>query len=536
MVAASINKKAARPSGGPPFQNRSRLFQHNSESLQQWTTRVLRAAQKLGYIMGRPTNLIQDVELDDEVNNYVLKSTATKALKKLKEEFLTNIALAFGDGGTWTSPTIGYLHEDPSNGVVTIGITRMDGTGECAGLLDTAAKFAVAFTGIHQSAGSKSTADYDSLEEIVFRLYRTRLFEAAGQLRSLWRIHAAKLYEVIAMMSGMYDEDIYEARDVDIGDCIIGLNGSIHSLGGSTPTASHDHDKHLKEIVFESLKLFYVEGGWVQARLRNILGSSLGSGIYNAVLVMVQPTRSVETFLDWATYHHPAKESVVYLRASVLGDRIPDPSSDAYYAFGFVALQDEDKLQKLGGLWKAIFMDSPSENAVLVELCQALSEHHVAQFFDRHGWSTFRYELPSIETFFATPPNERTSVYRLVQFIRVEDSTDEGTEPPRVLIRDYGFHLCKQRGEVVALKDVYRKMLSVLKMVDLHQACVRNQLQSAVMAAGVQFESRHRRLLVNQGPRPDVGYERITAPFAFDQGLFKREKIRRMRRNFRPDA
>ncbi|KAJ4289782.1 hypothetical protein N0V90_011112 [Kalmusia sp. IMI 367209] len=213
-----------------------------------------------------------------------------------------------------------------------------------------------------------------------------------------------------------------------------------------------------------------------------------------------------------------AKRNALMLTASVIDGQIPNPDWEAYYAFGYPACETEEEVQKLGGLYREILTDAPSKTTVFGELWRAVQDDALPALFDKYGWSSFRDDMPGLERFLHKVTDSRESVYRLIQFLRSRENTD----PPPVLIRDYGFHRCKQREQVAILKEVYMKALGKLGPRGLHEACVSGKLREAVASTGMQILPHQHRLLENQWPNPTIGFEAIIGSFISDQGLFKR--------------
>lgn len=570
----------------PPSSKSYKEQRHESEC--EWLARIYRDAKKHGYLTGTPTPLAQEMVSYDEDDNQPAPKSA-KARFLLKTRFLNHLALAFGNHGAWVAPTIGLLREDTENNIVTIRLARSNAKGECPHLSDTTRKFAQAFTRTHAALSHGQAFQSNDLEEVVLRLYRSRMLEATSQLRTLWRNNQDKIHDTIAKISGLYDDDGQVDRDEIIGDAIIGLNGSMQAVIG--PAVPTDLEVSPENLVNEAHRLFRLEGGLVRERLRNVLGSSLADGIYENIMVLVQPTKSVQTFVRSAqglgnfraveflrgspslqtqtasqagapasssvpqdAQHHTGTDdelssvnpnsnsnstndeeivttidpavngAALDLLACVIENCMPDSESEGYYLFGFPACRNDDEIQKLGGLYKAVFTSAQTKiAAVFTEVCHAVMKHQLPQIFDKYGWKSFRRELPYLEGFVTTPVQERATVFRLVQFLRSESDTN----PPPVLIRDYGFHLCRTREEVEALKGIYQCTLETLTIFKLHNACMKNKLLEDIQAAGVSLDPKHRRFLRNQGPRPELGYQKNTLGFKFDQGLFKHEKIQR---------
>lgn len=603
----------------PPSNNRQ---QHN-ESDRQWLARVRHDATTHGYITGIPTNLAREVSsCDDDEDDDKPAPEGAKSLIRLKIRFLTNLALAFGDNGAWDAPTIGLLHEDTTINITTIRLARWKASGLCSELSATTKQFAQEFLKIHKAYSSGGMVDSEILKGIVLRLYGKRLQKAIDTLVSLWRNNEDKIHQTMGDMTGVFDEDGHVARDEGIGDAIVAINGVIGGMNSTLSFHSTERQTRLKDIISECCKLFTVEGGFARARLKSVLGSSLADGIYDNILILNQPIRSVQTFVRMAQalrrFHeiefkkgdlsvgrgnlssssgehnkspalspvrselppspssanpnvalirskpdptkssvrsevtastrstngdgvfissaptptqveeilsdiHPMlKHAVLYLAACVSKNCLPDPRSEGYYLFGFAACNETHQLFEL---YKIILKGAASHNAKVVELCLALNHDRIPQWFDRYGCGSFRSSLPHLESFLVAPILERPTVFRLVQFLRSKDDTS----PKRVLIRDYGFHRCRTREQVNVLKDIYIETLNRISVFRLHHACVNCRLLETVLDAQVSFEMKYKNLLENQGPLPDLD-QNISSLIAYDQGRFKNDKVKRMRR------
>lgn len=214
----------------------------------------------------------------------------------------------------------------------------------------------------------------------------------------------------------------------------------------------------------------------------------------------------------------PVERQQAFLLVAALEDgQNPDPSWDAYHIFGYSACQNEHELHILGSVYREIITNCADKQGIFYELSQALLQNKVISFMDRHERTQSRQQIPGLKEFLQTKPNERPSVFRLVQFIRDDGNTD----PPPVLSRDYGFSLCKVREEVVALKLIYQEMLFQLSPLQLHDACCKGELRQVAESIGIAIEKKYKRLLANQYPIPSLGYEEISSGTPYEKGLFR---------------
>ncbi|EDU46615.1 conserved hypothetical protein [Pyrenophora tritici-repentis Pt-1C-BFP] len=98
---------------------------------------------------------------------------------------------------------------------------------------------------------------------------------------------------------------------------------------------------------------------------------------------------------------------------------------------------------------------------------------------------------------------QRSTVWRLKQFVLNKNET----EPPAWAQRDYGFKFCKQREEVLLLKEIYNKICKKISLKDLHTACIHGRLYEAAVQKGVFVDAKYKRLMQNDYPSPFLGYE-----------------------------
>lgn len=212
------------------------------------------------------------------------------------------------------------------------------------------------------------------------------------------------------------------------------------------------------------------------------------------------------------------KQQAFELLVSLRNRENPRPGTCAYYAFGYPSASNDDEAMALGGLYATLLQVEGQERQMFEELWVALRDNALVDYFDQRGWQCFRREIPCAEKFLNTPPSSRETVWRLIEFLRDE----QATEPPRALKRDYGFHICKTREEVIFLKDMLKDLLASLGPKKLHEACIHGRLQEKAVRAKVTIKPQYRRLLRNHYPYPGLGYEKFKDEYEFAEPLFKR--------------
>lgn len=123
--------------------------------------------------------------------------------------------------------------------------------------------------------------------------------------------------------------------------------------------------------------------------------------------------------------------------------------------------------------------------------------------FRNKGVRTLDQAPEVLKSFLATAPQKRSSVFRLVQFIRDTDNE----EPPPALIRDYGFRYCTQREHVAQLKDLYARILANADSHDVHYACRNGNLLGFAQETLSYVDKSQHRLLKNDYPDSNIAVD-----------------------------
>ncbi|KAI4679348.1 uncharacterized protein J4E84_008376 [Alternaria hordeiaustralica] len=197
------------------------------------------------------------------------------------------------------------------------------------------------------------------------------------------------------------------------------------------------------------------------------------------------------------------KRETAQLVGTVLRERLLQMETAAWFSFGFVTAKDEEQERQLAGLYVAILKEAEDPEAAFRELQAALETNSIVELFDQYEYSHFRDLFPYLKAFLTTPPRKRSTVWRLRQFI--QDPTDD--EPPACLQRDYGFKYCRQREEVLRLKEIYIKILKKLGPQKLDIACVNGRLSETAMKEGVYVDQKDKRFLKNDYGSPFLGLD-----------------------------
>ena len=198
-----------------------------------------------------------------------------------------------------------------------------------------------------------------------------------------------------------------------------------------------------------------------------------------------------------------AKQTTAQLIGNILRERLLPTDTTAWYAFGFATAKDEEQERQLAGLYVALFKEAKDPEAAFREPQNALELNSIVKLFDQYEYSHFRDLFPYLKTFLSTPLTKRSTVWRLRQFIL--DPVDD--EPPACLQRDYGFKYCRQREEVLRLKEIYINILKKLGPQKLDIACVNGRLSETAMKEGVHIDPKDRRFLKNDYGSPFLGVD-----------------------------
>jgi hypothetical protein len=183
-----------------------------------------------------------------------------------------------------------------------------------------------------------------------------------------------------------------------------------------------------------------------------------------------------------------------------------------------VTAQDTEQERSLAGLYSAILQEAPTPTTIFRELVQALETNTLTRLFDIREYAHFRQLFPRLEDFLRTPPERRSSVWRLIQYIRNETYT----EPAAVLKRDYGFGIIRTHQEVDVLKNIYTRMLAKSSPKELHEACKHGRMVELAQQKGVHVEQGQRRFLKNDYGYPGVGFDNDEGLERHRAPLFKR--------------
>jgi hypothetical protein len=212
-----------------------------------------------------------------------------------------------------------------------------------------------------------------------------------------------------------------------------------------------------------------------------------------------------------------SKQAAARLVGAILrGQLLPTPTN-AWYVFGFVATRTEEEERHLGGLYLGILRDAQDRQSIFRDIVRAVETNTLVDLINTQEYGRFQDIFPGPASFLNTPPEDRSTVWRLKQFVADQDNT----EPPPHLQRDYGFKYCRQREEIQRLKDIYWNILKKANPMDLHHACVFESLYKFASMKG--FATTHdRRLMQNDGAMSSSGLENREGLQAYLGPFFKR--------------
>ncbi|RYN54878.1 hypothetical protein AA0118_g8951 [Alternaria tenuissima] len=227
--------------------------------------------------------------------------------------------------------------------------------------------------------------------------------------------------------------------------------------------------------------------------------SSLGP-----LMTAVQPYLAREDRgLALARLQPATKQDTAQLIGTILQGKLLPMQATAWYAFGFIATKDKDEEQHLSGLYMSLLREVDNSEVIFRELQTALEKNSLVALFDKHEYGHFRQLFPYLESFLTTPPQQRSTVWRLRQFLK--DPTDD--EPPACIQRDYGFRYCRQREEVLRLKGIYTRMLRKIGPKNLHTACIHSRFFETAVKERVEIDPKDKRFLNNDYGSPFLGID-----------------------------
>jgi hypothetical protein len=213
-----------------------------------------------------------------------------------------------------------------------------------------------------------------------------------------------------------------------------------------------------------------------------------------------------------------SKQDSAQLAGAVLRGKLLPMTTNAWHTFGFVTTHSECEERTLGGLYAAILTKASNSQAIFREIVQVVETNTLINLITTKEYGHILTQLSSsLVTFLATPPQGRSTVWRLKQFV----NDNSNTSPPPHLQRDYGFKYCRQHDEVQHIKDVYWNLLKTVDPMDLHNACVYGRLYEFASARGCAVP-KDRRLMQNDWPASHIGLENDKGLAAYLGPFFRR--------------
>jgi hypothetical protein len=412
----------------------------------------------------------------------------------------------------------------------------------------------------------KATAALEVWDTVIFHAYKNT-DASIKNAKGIFTKYDAKFGVLVAQMTGLEDIDgCVSSRDTEVGDLIIRLHQLVHAYDGSMA-----QNNKLVEFSWAAMRA----NDNLAKRLRQLLQSAFGTGLFNCIRQLGHPLRTVFTIVraigtpgarrdvevhfgippnphgktithkvagrkqlpnhdqGHATTHLstviPAPPREVHAAADSLGTgqdigmymqavlvlvesvvrSIPVPAgSHAYYFFGFVTCSNTGEEKALREYYRTFLESSQAPDILAEKMIKALRCGTLTGLIQNKGLNSLKTSHPVLYNFLTTKPHERSSVYRLIQFVR--DKDNDNAAP--VLKRDYGFRWCKQQHHVAFLKSVYEMILAQTEPMRLHDACRFGRLRELAIEVLGSSNSEMDRLLVNDYPYSTSGLDN-------DQGL-----------------
>ena len=424
----------------------------------------------------------------------------------------------------------------------------------------------------------KATAALDLWDTIIFHAY-TYTDASIKNAKEIFTEYDAKFGTLVAQMLGLEDIDgCIPSRDTEVGNLVIRLHQLVHAYDGSMAKnnklvefswaamrANDDLARRLRQLLqfafgtglfncirqlghplrtiftivravgspgtYEDVKIHFgishkphgktitpKVAGRKQLSHRDQAQNTANSSTFipappREVRAAAEPD-SLRTGEDIGMY----MQAVLVLVESVVRSTAVPVGSHAYYFFGFVTCSNTGEEKALCEYYRT-FLESSLSPAILAEkMIKALRCGTLTGLIQNKGLDSLKTSHPDLYGFLTTMPDERPSVYRLIQFIR-----DEGNdEPAPVLKRDFGLRLCKGRENVTFLKNVYSLMLTRIEPVKLHDACRFNRMRELATEVFGSINEEMRRLLVNEYPGIPCGFDNDWGLGGYKGSLFKK--------------
>ncbi|KAF2818499.1 hypothetical protein CC86DRAFT_336907 [Ophiobolus disseminans] len=198
-----------------------------------------------------------------------------------------------------------------------------------------------------------------------------------------------------------------------------------------------------------------------------------------------------------------SKQETAQLAITVLRGQLLPISCNAWFSFGFVTTRSQEEERQLGGLYAAIFREASTPTAIFREMLQALRTDTLVRLFDIKEYDHFRTLFPQLGSFLKTPTEKRSTVWRLIHYIRMDVYSD----PAPALKRDYGYQFCKNHDEVTLMNSIYNRILLKTSPKELHGACIHGRIVELAQHKGIHVEPNDRRFLKNDYGYPGLGFD-----------------------------
>jgi hypothetical protein len=308
------------------------------------------------------------------------------------------------------------------------------------------------------------------------------------------------------------DEDVLEDfgfNNVPFGierNYLLGVYGGLYGKVSSEDI----HKWRVTGILVDKIKEFYFEipethrGGYFPWFLKNL------HILEKPVTKEEAQQKLIATFYDQAKLYldindrnktardlqPPAKGHSYNLLAGMLRQFSPNPMEENWYSFGFVTCRGRSEESVLLNLYQLLLTKSDGSMfyeinnrrrgaippAMFTQFWKAHESRTLIELMDSKKLTDFRFRLPFLEAFLATPPAmPRPSVWDLKQFLEIRDPV--GFPPMPSVSVDYGFANCQTFEETCTMMEIYDKVLESANPLGLHEACVAGAL--------CQFASRY---------------------------------------------
>ncbi|CAI6329659.1 unnamed protein product [Periconia digitata] len=171
-----------------------------------------------------------------------------------------------------------------------------------------------------------------------------------------------------------------------------------------------------------------------------------------------------------------SKQYTLKLLAFLYSGRSPESGTPIYATFGYQACKTKEQVHRLSVVYTKMLIKTPTQAKAFKDFWKAAESHQLVKYIDKRGYKNSRLLITELSTALESPYKGNESVWVLKAFVS-SSSSSPSDDPPCSLIRDYAFHLCRNRNEVEELKAIYNKLIKSTTLISIYHACIKGRLQ-----------------------------------------------------------